>query len=225
MNSLIKTRTSYTEKHHIVPKSFAKDLSILNINDPNNIVSLTAKEHYVCHLLLARMFNGKFKRKMSYAIHRLSYSNNGNKQEVYVSSRHYELLKRQHSLNLMGEGNPMFGKLHNEYTKKKISQAASKRIVSKETRLKMSESHKGSNNSMYGQTHTEDSRKKISDKSKGRDGDKNSFYGKSHSIETKEKLSKIKKSLPKSTCQHCNKMIDPSNYKRWHGDNCKFKPV
>jgi hypothetical protein len=25
-----------------------------------------------------------------------------------------------------------------------------------------------------------------------------------------------------SICQHCNKLVDPANYKRWHGDNCKY---
>lgn len=24
-------------------------------------------------------------------------------------------------------------------------------------------------------------------------------------------------------CKHCNKLVDPANYKRWHGDNCKYK--
>ena len=24
-------------------------------------------------------------------------------------------------------------------------------------------------------------------------------------------------------CEHCNKTIGPSNYTRWHGDNCKQK--
>lgn len=29
--------------------------------------------------------------------------------------------------------------------------------------------------------------------------------------------------LHQKICPHCNKSIDSSNFKRWHGDNCKFK--
>jgi hypothetical protein len=38
--------TGYTEKHHIIPSSLGGD------NSKENIVSLTAREHFVCHLLL-----------------------------------------------------------------------------------------------------------------------------------------------------------------------------
>lgn len=26
-------------------------------------------------------------------------------------------------------------------------------------------------------------------------------------------------------CVHCNKLLDPCNYKRWHGDKCKQNTV
>ena len=39
----------YTEKHHIIPKSLGGS------NDPSNLVRLTARQHYVCHLLLTKM--------------------------------------------------------------------------------------------------------------------------------------------------------------------------
>lgn len=40
--------TTYIEKHHIVPKSLGGN------NLKNNIVSLTAREHYICHVLLTK---------------------------------------------------------------------------------------------------------------------------------------------------------------------------
>lgn len=116
----------------------------------------------------------------------------------------------------------MFGKSHTTDTKEKLSRMAKCRKASAETKQKMSESHRGPNNHMFGQTHTEEARKKISDANKGIGlGENNSFYGKIHTEETKRHLSEVRKSIPKLQC-HCGKMVDPSNYKRWHGEKCKF---
>ena len=52
---------AYHETHHIIPKS----LGGTNIKD--NLVKLTAKEHFICHLLLVKMVIGDAKRKMAYA--------------------------------------------------------------------------------------------------------------------------------------------------------------
>ena len=41
-----KTNYIYYEKHHILPKCLGGN------NDKENLVLLTAKEHYVCHKLL-----------------------------------------------------------------------------------------------------------------------------------------------------------------------------
>lgn len=43
--------------------------------------------------------------------------------------------------------------------------------------------------------------------------------------DTKDKQSNIMKLRPKSICPYCTKECDPLNFKRWHGDNCKFKVV
>lgn len=42
--------TGYTEKHHIIPKSLG------GLDNLDNIVRLTAREHYIAHLLLTKMF-------------------------------------------------------------------------------------------------------------------------------------------------------------------------
>lgn len=62
----------YVESHHIVPKSINKDFK----KDIDNLVYLSAKEHFICHLLLTKMFkDSKLKHKMVYAARVLS--NNG----------------------------------------------------------------------------------------------------------------------------------------------------
>jgi len=40
---------SYTEKHHILPWSLGGD------NSADNLVALTAREHFICHWLLTKM--------------------------------------------------------------------------------------------------------------------------------------------------------------------------
>jgi len=37
-------------------------------------------------------------------------------------------------------------------------------------------------------------------------------------------ISNSRMNTPKSVCEHCNKKIDPGNFKRFHGDNCKMNP-
>ena len=45
-----KTRSisSYTEKHHIIPRSLG------GTDAKENLVPLTAREHFICHLLLTK---------------------------------------------------------------------------------------------------------------------------------------------------------------------------
>lgn len=56
------------EKHHIVPRSVDNG----SINDTNNVVLLTYREHFIAHLLLRKMLvNGQYRRKMDNAVVRL----------------------------------------------------------------------------------------------------------------------------------------------------------
>ena len=92
-NSLInkakdRTITGYTEKHHIVPSSLG------GTNDNNNIVKLTAREHFVCHLLLTKMTTGNARYKMNFALHMLSNANNIGDGRYIPSSRMYDLARR-----------------------------------------------------------------------------------------------------------------------------------
>lgn len=48
--------------------------------------------------------------------------------------------------------------------------------------------------------------------------------GKTLTKETKAKISESIKTNPKMQCPHCDKPpMDPRNYSKWHGDNCKQK--
>lgn len=74
----------YTEKHHIVPRTLGGK------NDKSNIVALTAREHFICHLLLTKMLTDVNRHKMVYALHMLSNASNKLHQRYTPSSRLYE---------------------------------------------------------------------------------------------------------------------------------------
>jgi len=89
-----KTREleSYTEKHHILPRSLGGS------NEPENIVSLTAREHFVCHILLTKMTENENRSKMICAVQR--FINRNKKQKVIiVTSRQYESCRKLYSKN------------------------------------------------------------------------------------------------------------------------------
>lgn len=87
-NAQQRTISGYTEKHHIIPSSLG------GTNDHTNIVKLTAREHFICHLLLTKMTTGNDFYKMSYALHMLSNANNIGDGRYVPNSRLYEYSKK-----------------------------------------------------------------------------------------------------------------------------------
>lgn len=63
------------------------------------------------------------------------------------------------------------------------------RIITSDTRKKMSNATKGSLNHFYGKTHSLEVRKRMSENRAKQTGSKNPFYGKSHSLDTKKRMS------------------------------------
>lgn len=71
----------YLEEHHIIPKCFGgSDYS-------ENLVLLTAREHFVAHLLLVKMFTGKKYHQMANAAMWLTTGKT-------ITSRSYEMIRR-----------------------------------------------------------------------------------------------------------------------------------
>jgi hypothetical protein len=105
-----KTRKvdGYTETHHIIPKSLGGS------NNADNLVDLTAREHFICHILLTKMLDGQPKHKMIHAAWGMTHLENDRQDRSYkVSSRIYETLKKEKSKissEMMTNNNPMFNK-------------------------------------------------------------------------------------------------------------------
>ena len=88
-----KTRQieGYVEKHHIIPKCLD------GTNDKENLIKLTAREHFLCHLLLCEMYPNNIRLfhavfMMSNIKKRKNFQNN-----IFISSRLYEYVKQKRS--------------------------------------------------------------------------------------------------------------------------------
>ena len=80
----------YTEKHHVVPSSLG------GTNEKSNLVKLTAREHFICHLLLPKMLTGVKKRNMTFAIwSMLNRDHSKQRLRHKVNSHVYQRLKTQ----------------------------------------------------------------------------------------------------------------------------------
>lgn len=120
----------YGEEHHIVPRSLGGG------DDINNIIRLTAKEHFICHLLLSEMYPKKSFEwyKMNHAFQMMSVSMS--KQRRYFNGRIYEMKKKDFSETMSwsqsGEKNSQYGKNKSDETKEKIKKSVNKRIGKKD---------------------------------------------------------------------------------------------
>ena len=160
-----KSLIGYYEKHHIVPKCLDGS------NDKENLVLLTAREHFIAHMLLCKIYpnNTNIIFSLWAMIHLKS---NIKKREFKINSRMFQVLKEEFKRinSLTRRGNKsMSGKRHSE-----------------ETKIKMRNSSKGRGSPMEGKTHSEETKKKYS---KFRSGNLHPLYGKSTSIETRNKIS------------------------------------
>lgn len=176
---------NYYEKHHIIPDCFyinrkrkgPKGTLSGDPNDSENIVKLTAREHFVCHLLLTKMVLGQQRIQMYYAIWSLINRGMHTKKEnvACFNSHTYEICKHNFS-----EASSLLhrNKTVSNETREKLSRAKLGTTLSEQTKLKISKK-------LSGKKHTTDTKKKISNSNIG----KHSTKGRKHSDETKRKIS------------------------------------
>jgi hypothetical protein len=104
----VKYRGIYFEGHHEIPKK-------LGGGEDQNLVLLTAREHYLCHRLLVKMLPpGKERGKMAYAFYRFN-------NIKYTSAKAFERAKIAAVAATTGAGNAFFGKKHKAETLERIS--------------------------------------------------------------------------------------------------------
>lgn len=233
-NGLTEKLPGY-ERHHILPKSLGGN------NKKDNLVYITAREHFICHWLLTKIYpTGEEHWKMLNAL-RIMRAENKNQQryDTKITSRVYAKLKEEYSQlqseRMRGQKNPMFGKIPSDAVRQgrseratynnsaklpgvgtKISEAkkgVKREIFSDEWRAKMSASKLGTNNNRYGVEVLEETREKIRQKAIGRKQSPETIAKKAEAVRGSKREKKL--------CIHCNKEVAVNGYARWHGDNCK----
>ena len=128
-NKIIDARISIPavgliEKHHIVPRSLGGG------NEKTNIVSLTPREHFICHHLLARIHGCP----MWAAYFLMSNPKTNSARGVKVTSRQYQTARKNfvsHMSTMRGEKNGHYGMIHSDEAKKKISNIRKKYTLKK----------------------------------------------------------------------------------------------
>lgn len=155
-------KDTYFEKHHICPKAkFLFPEYKLFRKHPWNLAKLTGRQHLIAHLLLARAY-GKY---MWTALHRLitCYRNVfGSK----ISSRLYEEVQIKNSKTrselMKGTGNHLYGVGHTVETRLKMSNSHKGKILSEEHKKNVGISKSGSKHHMFNKHHSEETKLKIS---------------------------------------------------------------
>lgn len=150
----------YVESHHIVPRCF----KIGGEKDQKNIVHLKMREHFICHLLLTKMFESEYNKKMNYAF--ICFCNLHQHNKRKLSSIQYELYRKACKSRQNSKG----------------------RICSEETKKKISIKRKGISNRKNYQ-HSEETKKKLSEKAKLRP----KIIGRICSEETRKKIGQANK--------------------------------
>ena len=124
-----------------------------------------------------------------------------NKKEIFwISEFNSTNSDIGYNLSIGGNGGNL-----GEYVNKKISEKSKLRVVSDETKKKLSILNKGEKNAFYGKHHSEETKKHLSEQkigfkhttesklkiSKATKGENNPFYGKYHSDELKNRFRKM----------------------------------
>jgi len=77
---------TYIEKHHVIPRSLG------GVDSKENLVRLTAREHFVCHLLLTKMVTGPAQYQMLSAVTRFQQSRKYQKR--ILTSWEYQKIRK-----------------------------------------------------------------------------------------------------------------------------------
>ena len=83
----VRKLEGYGENHHIIPKCMG------GTNKKENIVKLTAREHFICHWILTRIFPSNI--KIFYAFSSMVLLENKTQQRFTPSSRTVEYVKEE----------------------------------------------------------------------------------------------------------------------------------
>ncbi len=223
----------YTEKHHILPKSLFPGFA----KSKDNIVKMSASNHFKAHMILAKAFGGP----MWVAANCLTHNRYGDRK---ITAEEYELIK----INLSAA---ISDKLKADWANGKRSKdEASVRMISQWEDERLREIRTTSIRKVAA---TDEFKKKssLSTRASWADEDQRAQrlasmnetmqtaeYKNKHSVNQKARMqdpelrakcgwnmgkNSPREWFPELTCPHCNKVGLGGAMKRYHFDNCKLK--
>ena len=225
------------ESHHIIPRSLD------GTNDSDNLVKLSAREHFICHRLLPKFTKGKTRTKMLYAIWRMCHSSKSRKESFKLTARTYATIKEEmknsrtsddftpewkDKISAAKRGKPTWNKgiLRTEEEKNKMKEGRARRQAVDPTAYKQPPC-------------SPEKARKIKEANTGKkwvhDGKGTRLNVGPNEFEKLVNDGWIpglgKRTVTLVKCGNCGKKTDKANYIKWHGDKCKlasnnfFKPI
>jgi hypothetical protein len=181
---IVPSVSSYKERHHIIPKCMG------GTDQDDNLVELSAREHFFVHQLLAKMF--PIRPLIGAAYLMSNYNQYGSRRYEWIKTMYSETQRKRMTGTKQSEETrlkrsaSLRGKPRTQEVRDKIS--ASKRGVPKteETRRKMSEAQTG-------RVWSEEDLQRRAEKQRGKN------KGRVFSDETKQRMSESAKNRPKRT--------------------------
>jgi hypothetical protein len=227
----------YTETHHIKPRSLG------GTNAADNLVELTAREHFICHWLLTKMHTGEDRAKMVYALNGMKRSNKfAQRYETKITARVYESLKKEfsivHSATMKGRKPWNIGIPITEEQREKNRIAATGKKFSKEVIERRSAKIRGQKRSeetkdkiraaLKGKPKgpmSEENKLKISKGSKGKSKRQGHGDRISATVAAQKAAGTHYTQQPKLICPHCGIQAAKHRYNAFHGDKCKSRSL
>jgi hypothetical protein len=203
-----RTLDGYSERHHVVPRSLGGS------DDADNLVDLTAREHFVCHWLLTKMYTGEARYKMINAMYIMKAEGPyQTRYESKITGRVYNTLREEFSRYISNLNKGRVQPPHEKANQKAAITGRKRKPFSQEWLDNMSKAHAGERNGMYNKKHTDEAKSKQREKATGRKQSAETIQKKADAVRGSKREKKL--------CPHCNQMIAVNTYVRWHGANCK----
>lgn len=227
-NPLKKSKELYTEKHHIVPKCLGGS------DDRENLIRLTAREHFIAHRLLAKMYpdhaglalaviiftdtrvDQRVHNKEYERLRKLSSEVQSERCKMMWSDREFRSFMKW---RMSGDNHPFCGGTHSPESIQKMSDAHSGKILT--------ETHKQNiSKTMTGRELTDTHKQNMSD---ARSGENHHFYGKeltgAHKQNISDTLTGRKFSLAHKQNISASKIGESHQYYGLHLSECHRRKI
>lgn len=213
-----KKHHGYVERHHVIPKSLD------GCDTPSNLVYLTAREHFICHMLLIRFTVGADKRKMVFALNKMIRKSKNQNRHI-PKSYQYARIRIDFASSISAE---RLGK--------KGTPCSEEQKILKSKKLKGVPKTESAIKNMIASWDDSERKKELSNRNVEHQilkkmWEDNEFRNKmANNVSERQRqrladpdiLSDVLEKLnSKKTCESCGATMNIGNYKRWHGVNCK----